>query len=352
MNTTGHKQRLRAALSGQPVDRVPYALWWHDFGREWSAEGLADATIETYRKYDWDLVKLNPRATYYAEAWGSRYEATGSTQPRMISHALQRVEELAELALIDSGGGVFAEQLAALRKVVGEIGAEVDVIQTVFNPLTIASTLLGMTPAAFREAALGSGAPARSTSVPMAGSHEPLGNPAAVHAGLARIAQVIAGYGAACITAGASGLFFATVDWGTRNAADENFYREYGRPYDLQVLAAVRDAPLNVLHVCREHNLLYLLLDYPVRIFNWDEHGAGNASLAEIAARTSAAVMGGIDRGLLKQGTPETVDAEVRHSLARAGAARLVLAGGCSIDPSAPPANLAAAVSVARRAGE
>jgi uroporphyrinogen decarboxylase len=65
MNTTSHKQRRRAAVAGQPIDRMPYAVWWHDFRREWSAEELADATIETYRKYDWDLVKSNPRTTYY-----------------------------------------------------------------------------------------------------------------------------------------------------------------------------------------------------------------------------------------------------------------------------------------------
>src|SRR2546421_8262672 len=138
MNTTNHKQRLRAALAGQPVDRIPYAMWWHDFGREWSAEGLADATVENYRKYGWDLVKLNPRATYYAEAWGSRYEATGSSPPRLLSHALQRIDELAELPDVDPTRGVFAEQLDALRRVVAAIGSEVDIIQTVFNPLTIA----------------------------------------------------------------------------------------------------------------------------------------------------------------------------------------------------------------------
>ena len=327
MQALNHKQRLRAALAGEPLDRVPYALWWHDFAREWSADGLAAATIETYRTYDWDLVKLNPRATYYAEAWGNRYEATGASQPRMLSHALQSVEELAELPLVDHTAGVFGEQLDALRKVAAAIGGEVDIIQTVFNPLTIASTLLGETTAAFREGAQG--------------------NAAAVHAGLGRIAQVIAGYSAACIAAGASGLFFATVDWGTRSAADANFYREYGRPYDLQVLAAVRHAPLNVLHICRDHNLLDLMLDYPVRIFNWDEHGAGNASLAEAAQRTRAGVMGGIDRVLLKQGTPETVAAAARDALARA-VPRLVLSGGCSIDPTAAPANIAAMVSVAR----
>lgn len=328
MNATPHKQRLRAALAGEHVDRTPLALWWHDFPREWSAEGLAEFTVEAYRRYDWDLVKLNPRATYYWEAWGARYEPTGTTQPRRISHPLHAVGELAGLPEIDPAGGVFAEQLDGLRRVVAAIGGEVDVIQTVFNPLTIASGLLGMNPARFREAAAT--------------------DPAAVHAGLARIARVIAAYSAACIAAGAAGVFFATVEWATSNAAGVDFYREYGRPYDLQVLAAVRGAPLNVLHVCRDHNLLDLLLDYPVAIFNWDDHGEGNASLEAVAGRTSAGVMGGVDRLLLRQGTPDALSAQIRQNLAQARGARLVLAGGCGIDPTAPPANLDAVVAAAR----
>src|SRR5512140_694072 len=46
MAAMSQRERLRAALAGQPVDRVPVALWGHDFAREFSAEGLADATIE------------------------------------------------------------------------------------------------------------------------------------------------------------------------------------------------------------------------------------------------------------------------------------------------------------------
>lgn len=251
--------------------------------------GLAESTIEAYRRYDWDLVKVNPRFTYYFEAWGSRYEPTGTSQPRKLSNALARIEELADLPEIDPTEGVFGDQLEALRLIVAAIGAEVDVIQTTFNPLTIASTLLGMSPTEFVEAAAG--------------------DPAAVHAGLARITSVNAAYGRACLEAGASGMFFATVDWGTRDAATEDFYREYGRPYDLQVLAAVRAAPLNVLHVCRDQNLLDLLSDYPVSIFNWDVHGAGNPSLAGFASRTDRAVMGGIDRKLVRQGTAAAVQA-------------------------------------------
>src|SRR3712207_4541236 len=127
-STMSHKQRLRAALAGEPVDRTPISLWWHDFDREFSAEGLADATVEAYRAYDWDLVKLNPRATYYFEAWGSRYEPTGTTQPRLVAPALARYEDLADLPEVDPTGGVFAEQLDGLRRVVARVGDEVDVI--------------------------------------------------------------------------------------------------------------------------------------------------------------------------------------------------------------------------------
>lgn len=328
ISAMSHKQRLRAAMAGERVDRTPLALWWHDFRREWSAEDLAAFTVETYRRYDWDLVKLNPRATYYAEAWGSRFEPTGTTQPRRISYPLEGIEGLADLPLLDPTGGVFAEQIDGLRRVVAAIGGEVDVIQTVFNPLTIAASLTGMRPAAFREAAAG--------------------NSAAVHAGLARVAQVIGDYSAACVEAGASGIFFATVEWATREAADEGFYREYGRPYDLQVLAAVRAAPLNVLHVCRDQNLLDLVLDYPVQFFNWDDRGAGNASLAEVAARTGAAVMGGVDRGMVSQGTPEAVAARVRQDLIGTPETRLVVAGGCGIAADAPAENVQAVVGAVR----
>jgi len=323
-----HKQRIRAALAGEAVDQTPVSLWWHDFEREFSVEGMADATIEAYRRYDWDLVKLNPRATYYQEAWGSRFEPTGTTQPIPRSHLYESVEELAELPEVDPTGGIFGEQLETLRLVTGRIGGEVDVIQTVFNPLSVASGLIRKRPQLFRDAAAA--------------------NPAAVHAGLARIARALAAYSSACIEAGAAGIFFATVDWGTRDAADESFYREYGRPYDLQVLARVRSAPLNVLHVCRDHNLLDLLLDYPVAMFNWDEHGAGNPSLADVATRTRAMVAGGVDRGLVSSGTPEQVAAQVSSDRARAGTTRLLMAGGCGIAYDAAPANVEAVAAAAR----
>ncbi len=325
------KERIRAALAGREVDRVPAAFWGHDFLREWSPETLAAYTVERYRRYDDDLIKLNPRATYYYEAWGNRYDRPDTQrQPRMLSHAVRSAAELAALPEIDPRSGPFGEQLEALRLVVREVGGEVDVLQTVFNPISVAGRLMGPDLNALKTA-----------------TRE---DPAAVHTGLATIARVLARYAAACIEAGAAGIFFATVDWGTADAAGEDFYREFGRPYDLQVLHAVRSAPVNVLHVCRSHNLLRLLTDYPVAVFNWDVHGEGNPSLAEGLRLTGRAVMGGIDQRAIATATPEAVAAQARDALRETGGRHFILAGGCAVPPETPEANLRAALDAVRGA--
>jgi uroporphyrinogen decarboxylase len=326
------KERIRAALAGQEVDRPPIAFWGHDFFREWSPQDLAAYTVERYRRYDDDFIKLNPRATHFYEAWGNRYDRPDTQrQPHMLEHAVKSPEQLAALPEIDPTTGPFGEQLEALRLVLSEVGSEVDVVQTMFNPVSVAGRLMGQELDAFRQAV-------RS-------------DPAAVHAGLATISRVLARYCAACIEAGASGIFFATVDWGTADSADEAFYREFGRPYDLQVLQAVRGAPFNILHVCRNNNFLRLTLDYPVAAYNWDAHGAGNVSLAEGLKLTSKAVIGGIDRqALATSSDTAALAAQATEAVRATGGRRVILAGGCAVAPEAPEANLRAVMDAARGA--
>lgn len=326
------KERVRAALAGKDVDRVPIGFWGHDFLREWSAQDLAAFHAERYRAHDYDFIKLNPRATYFCEDWGNTYDRPDSQrQPHLLDHAVKRVDQLAALPEIDPTTGAYGEQLEALRLLLTETGGEVDVVQTVFNPVSVAARLMGPEISTFRAAA---------TS-----------DPAAVHAGLATITRVLARYSQECVKAGASGIFFATTDWGTADNADEAFYREFGRPYDLQVLQAVRGAEFNILHVCRNHNFLKLLLDYPVAAFNWDTHGDGNLSLAEAQQLTSKAVMGGIDRHALVTATdPAQLAAQAAEALRATGGRRVLLAPGCSIAPESQDANIKAAMDAARGA--
>src|SRR3990170_3446199 len=137
------RQRVRAALAGQPVDRVPVGFWGHDFIREWTPQGLADAMVESVERYDIDFLKVNPRATYYAEAWDCRYRPSGDPArgPETEGWVLKSADDLKKIGPIDVGGGPFGEQLEALRPVGGRLAGATPFIQTVFSPLSVVGRL-------------------------------------------------------------------------------------------------------------------------------------------------------------------------------------------------------------------
>ncbi|MFQ6019607.1 MAG: uroporphyrinogen decarboxylase family protein [Dehalococcoidia bacterium] len=316
------RERVLAALRGEQVDRVPVSAWRHDFLREWTPEGLAQATIDAYRKFDWDFVKVNPRASYYAEDWGSRYQPSGRADqsPQLIEPAVKSAADLARVRALDVSRGAYGEQLAALGIIAGELAGEAPVVQTVFSPLAVMSRLTGSTEAVqglMREA------------------------PRQFEAALIIVAETLADYARACLDRGAAGIFFATVEWGSRDSISAADYERFGRPFDLQVLAVIPRAGFNVLHVCRDNNLLEHLLDYPVAAFHWDVRARANPRLADILARSNKAVMGGVAREtIMAPGSPEAVAAEARAAIAETGGRRFLLAPGCSVDPQAPAANL------------
>jgi uroporphyrinogen decarboxylase len=90
-------ERVFAALKGDEVDRVPVSAWWHDFAREWSANDLAETTLEQYQNYDWDFVKVNPRASYFGEAFGAKYAQREDRQPDLIEPGISSPEYLGHI---------------------------------------------------------------------------------------------------------------------------------------------------------------------------------------------------------------------------------------------------------------
>jgi hypothetical protein len=71
------RRRLAAAIAGQPVDRLPVSLWRHFYVQETSRAGLVEAMVRWQKTYDWDFLKINPRASYPVEDWGNRYDFSG-----------------------------------------------------------------------------------------------------------------------------------------------------------------------------------------------------------------------------------------------------------------------------------
>ncbi len=326
------RERVDAAVRGRPVDRPPVAAWRHFVGQESNAADLARAMIGWLREYDWDFLKINPRWTYVLEAWGNRYDLSRyeGVSPMPLYHAVQGAGDLGKIKPLDPASGPLGEQLEAVSRIVREVDGEVYTIQTVFSPLSYLTRLAG------------------ASSVqegPQSGAYRirelVAADEDAVRGALSAIAGTLAGYVRELLRTGADGIFYADLKLARSGQLTREEYCRLGRPYDMQVMEVLRDAPFTVLHLCGNGIYADIFADYPVQVVNWDVLGRGNPSLAEGQRLFSGAVAGATgEAGTLQTGTPEEVTELVREAIFSTGGRRLIVAPGCSVKPPQSEANL------------
>jgi len=318
------KERVDAALRDEPVDRVPASMWGHDFEREWSSQGLAEAMVEHFTRYDWDFMKVNPRASYHVEGWGVRVHPSGEKYkaPIIEDTPIKSSADWKRMRPLEPDQGTLGEQLHALQLINHSIGFDAYFVQTIFCPLGVAKYLVG------------------NKSEPVLQTIRE--DRAAMHAALRVITETFINYAIACLEQGASGIFYATNGWATESMLTADQYREFGEQYDLEFLDAIKSrSKFNILHNCGTHIYFDLLATYPVQAINWAATLEGNPDLREGKLRSGKAVMGGIsEKTILKTGEPDQVREEVERALELTGGTHFLLAPGCSIPPETPAENL------------
>ncbi len=329
------RERVEAALAGEVADRVPVAAWGHLIPAEKDADDFAEAEIKFFRDYDWDWLKVNPRATYFAEVWGSEYDFRmyDGVFPRFVRNR----DDPLDLAALKPAGPttkVWTEHLEALRKIKNGLGGA-PFVQTIFSPSSVLASLVGRPTVHSQEAVTRAQA---ETLLSLIRS-----SPEKVHHALGVIADSLASLAAASIEAGADGIFFAITKLARKGALTAEEFETFGKPYDFKVLGAVRQAKFNILHSCGPSIYWDEIQDYPVRALNWASVGQGNPDLAAARRSSGFALIGGLDEdGVLKTGTPAQVREAALKAMELGGAGKFLLAPGCSIDPSVPPANIRA----------
>jgi uroporphyrinogen decarboxylase len=318
-----HRERVAAVLRGEDVDRPPVSMWRHFFAHETSAEGLAEAMLGFQRRFDWDFMKINPRASYHMEDWGLQVSYERYGEPQTLGWPVGVPEDWLKLEVLDPEQGVLGEQLRAVEAISRGLGGEVPFLMTVFTPLSIASRLVSSEDA-FMEHVQGYWDE--------------------VSYALDVIAETFVRFSRACLDRGASGLFYATTSWATTDRLTSEEYTRYARPHDLGLLEALPETEFTMLHVCKDNNLLRSLTDYPVQAFNWDARSPSNPSLAEGAAMVGTrTVVGGLDiSSELISSSPVATAAEVRGMGLAMGCQGWMLGTGCTFSPEVPEANIEA----------
>jgi uroporphyrinogen decarboxylase len=318
-----HWERIRAVLLGHKSDRVPVSAWRHFYRRETSSRSLADAMLAFQARFDWDFMKVNPRASYHAEGWGLGVKYEGDREPAVVQTPIKEPDDWLKLKVLPLDRGVLREHLEALELIAHGLNGKVPFLMTVFTPLSIAADL----------------APSEETFMRYLREHTDK-----VRYALEVVTETFIRFSKACFDRGASGLFYATTSWANSDLMTAEEYLAFARPYDLKLLHALPPTEFNVLHVCRRHSYLRLVQDYPVQAFNWDTRGAGNLSLAEGRSMLGGkTVIGGLGHGKdLVEAAPKQLTGEVLGMRVSMGKNGWMLGTGCTFIPETPEINLLA----------
>ncbi len=323
--THSHRSRLETCLSGVQPDRVPVALWRHFPVDDQTPAGLAAATIDFQRTYDFDLVKVTPPSSFCLKDWGVMDEWRSATEGTRdyTRRVIHQPDDWARLPVLSPLAGELGKQQECLRLIVNELGGNVPVIQTIFSPLSQAKNLVG------NDALL----------VHMRRY------PDAVHAGLRILAETTRRFVEAILQTDIAGIFYA-VQHAQYGLLSEVEYDTFGRPYDLQVLEPVRGLWLNMLHLHGEEIMFNRFLDYPCGVINWHDRDTW-PSLSQAQPMFPGAVCGGLQRErTMVLGTPESVTAEALDAIQSTDSKRFILGTGCVLPIIAPRANIWAARQV------
>ena len=283
-------ERVRAALKGEEVDRVPASFWFHFPDSQKHGKAMVKAHLDYFDATGIDFLKVMNEHHYEANV------------------DIKTASDWRKVRPAPTGAAFYQAQLDEIKQISDQIGGEALIVTTIFNPYSSANHASGklVTPH-LKE------------------------NPQAVTQGLAAIAESLAAFSEACIEAGASGIYFAAQGGEEERFTKEQFLN-YIKPHDLTVLNAVKDSgEFHLLHICRERVRLPLYADYPSHAVNWAVT-KNSLSLVEGRKLFRRTVIGGInDRGVIVSGPPDNIQATVRQIITETGTTGFMLGADCTL---------------------
>jgi uroporphyrinogen decarboxylase len=289
-------ERVKAALRGERVDRVPFTCW-HHFGLEkQSGEKHAEATIEFYRKFDVDLLKVM------------------SDFPYPAPEGLEKVSGLEDWQRLEPLKNPFPEQIKALRLINKELKGQVPFVETIFHSWNVAEKL--------------------SSKKDLTQLKE--NDPKLFKKALRAISESQANHARQALDAGAAGIFLA-VSAADQFMTDAQDYAKMGRESDLIILDAVKDQGfLNILHVHGKKPHWDTLVTYPVQVMNYSVQGTG-VGLSEARKRFTGTLMGGLNEEKIAGQKAEDLAGDLQAAVLAMQKRRFILSPGCSVPNDISP---------------
>jgi uroporphyrinogen decarboxylase len=296
MNKT---ERMRATMTGKPVDRPPFSIWYHFGSQHASPERTAQVHLEFYDYYDLDFLKVMNDYDY--------------PMPSGLE-TMESPADLKRLQVFNIERSPMGNQLRALEYIAKGLRGNALFVDTLFNAWnTIRRNLV------------------KEALPKLMADH-----PQELLDALTVINQNLIQYALASLDRGSAGIFFSVP--ASAEFLTPEQYEKFMRPFDLEFLNAIKGkGELHILHAHGEKLYFDRLLDYPVQAISWADLNGG-PSISAMRQKTPLILMGGIDHVKFAYISAKQIRRQVAEARTQGGAAKFILAPGCSVPTySFPP---------------
>ncbi len=294
------RQRFEAAVSGAEVDHPPCVVWVHFVTDALPPEEAARRHATWVRTYDWDIAKVMHDYRY------------------PLPDGLETINTPADMMRFTPQPPTipnYAKQLDLIRALRRELGPDVPIVDTYFDPFQQVVRSAGM----------------NKSSLIYANKRE------ALHM-LNAVTESVCGYMQELKKAGCDGVLYsingAIAPPGERGVDDETF-NTFLKPFDLRVCEAMAGMT-RILHVHGTYVDMKRVLDYPVEVFSVSDRLKGNPTLAELRTMTNKCLMGGINESRIQERSAPEIREEMWDAFKQAGKNNFIISPGCTSAPQTP----------------
>jgi uroporphyrinogen decarboxylase len=294
------RERFQAAVSGGEVDHPPCVVWVHFVTDALPGEVAAQRHATFLRTYDWDISKV---------MHDYRYPMPDGLETLNTPVDMLRFENLPVTI------GNFQQQLALIRALRKELGPDVPIVDTFFDPFQQVIRTAGIS----------------KSQLIYANKRE------ALHM-LDAVTESVCGYMQELKKAGFDGVLYSingAITPAGERGVDEETFKTFLRPFDLRVCEAMQGMS-RILHVHGTHVDMKRVLDYPCEVFSVSDRLPGNPTLAQLRSMTDKCLMGGINESKIQERSVPEIREEMWDAFKQAGKKKFIVSPGCTSAPQTP----------------
>ena len=322
------RERLERAIAGDPVDRIPVALWRHWPGDDQRYADLARSIIDFQHDYNWDFVRVMPSSNFQVTDYGIQDEWRGNRQGRrkINKYIVNRSLDWTKIRALSPDRGALSQQLECMRMICQAMQPQaVPIVHTIYSPFAQAARIGG------KQRVL-KNMRTRADRL-RTGLHQLTESTLRFLEALRRIPNV-------------AGIFYVT-EFASHDVMSEAEYAAFVMPHNLKILESIPDRWwLNFVQAQGSSPMLDLFAEAPVQVLNWNTR-QGQPDLLYAKRMFPGAVSGGLeDWRDLHQGTPALLGSVIRDAISQSESRRFILSGSGSGYVTTPISNIRAVRSL------